>query len=300
MIGGRRPVIDHVRACDTLVLNPRAAGGVANGRVAGSAYNPHMPSPSRLLSRSAKPASILRDSLRLTLEDGREIEVLRVRDPRARRIRLSISERGTRLTLPLRASLVSGDVFLRQHRGWLAAQIDAHGATLPLQRGITAHLPLHGDLRPLRWEGGRFSHVRMDDDGALTFVSPEHAGAAALQRALREFYEARARADVGRWLPGYLSGLPRAPSRIRLKIMSSQWGSLAPDGTLTLDLSLVLAAPSAFEYVLVHELCHLIHANHSRDFWREVETRCPGWRDERDYFREHGRRLKAELHALLS
>ena len=82
--------------------------------------------------------------------------------------------------------------------------------------------------------------------------------------------------------------------------MTSQWGSLAPDGSIALDLSLVLARPQSFEYVLVHELCPLIHPDHSRRFWREVETRCPGWRDERDYFRAEGRRLKASLRALVA
>ena len=96
-----------------------------------------------------------------------------------------------------------------------------------------------------------------------------------------------------------MPGLPRPPRRIRLRVLSSQWGSLAPDGTLTLDLALVLGRPSAFHYVLVHELCHLVHADHSRAFWREVERRCPDWRDERDYFREEGRRLKAALHVLV-
>ncbi|PAL01775.1 hypothetical protein B8W90_13625, partial [Staphylococcus hominis] len=74
----------------------------------------------------------------------------------------------------------------------------------------------------------------------------------------REFYEAQTRADVGQWLPRYLPSLPRAPARLRLKVMSSQWGSLAPDGSMALDLALMLGRPSAFEYVLVHELCHLI------------------------------------------
>ena len=81
--------------------------------------------------------------------------------------------------------------------------------------------------------------------------------------------------------------------------MSSQWGSLSPDGSLALDLALVLGSPSAFEYVLVHELCHLLHANHCAAFWREVETRFPAWRAERDYFHAEGRRLKASLRSLL-
>ena len=60
----------------------------------------------------------------------------------------------------------------------------------------------------------------------------------------------------------------------------------------------VLGRPSAFEYVLVHELCHLIHADHSPAFWAEVEARRPDWRLERDWFRLHGRRLKAMLRVL--
>ena len=83
------------------------------------------------------------------------------------------------------------------------------------------------------------------------------------------------------------------------KRTSTQWGSLAPDATLALDLSLVLARPSAFEYVLVHELCHLMQANHSPAFWAEVEARFPQWRIERDYLRAEGRRLKATLRQLL-
>lgn len=249
---------------------------------------------------SARPASRLRDTVRVRLDDGREIEVARVRDPRARRIRLSVNERGARLTLPVRASLATGDAFLQQHRDWLATQLAAQGDALPLQRGVTTHLPLRDALHPVRWETGRFSHVQWAQDGTLVFVSPEQAGPVALRRALREFYEAQARADVARWMPAYLPGLPRTPSRVRIKVMSSQWGSLAPDGTLTLDLALLLGRPSAFEYVLVHELCHLIHADHSRAFWHEVGTRCPDWRDARDYFKDAGRRLKGDLHALLS
>jgi hypothetical protein len=251
-----------------------------------------------------KPAAVRRDTIGFVLEDGRRIDVLRVRDPRARRIRLSVDERGARLTLPLRASLVSGDRFLHQHRDWLTAHVAAQAqhAGAGLQRDATSTLPLRGIALPLRWQRGKATRLDLDadGDGGLLFTAPSSAGDAALQRALRDFYEAQGRADVGRWLPKYIPGLARTPRRIVFKRTSSQWGSLAPDGSLSLDLSLVLARPSAFEYVLVHELCHLLHADHSRRFWREVEARFPAWRDERSYFHAEGRALKARLRALLA
>lgn len=274
-----------------------------------------MPSPLRLLFPDSavaapKPRTLQRDVVALAFDDGSAIEVLRVRDPRSRRIRLSVDERGARLTLPLRASLVSGERFLHEHREWLRAQVIAHAidGLAPLLRGATMHLPLRGGELAVRWCEGRYARVWREGDVVVFQAARAGDGSRAgndgsrpaLRRALRDFYEAEARADLGGWLPRYLPGLPRAPSRVRLKVMSSQWGSLAPDGTLALDLALVLGRPSAFEYVLVHELCHLIRPDHSRAFWREVEARCPHWRAERDYFHAEGRRLKARLRALLS
>lgn len=244
--------------------------------------------------------SLQRDRVPLQLDDGRHVDVLRVRDPRARRIKLSVSERGVRLTLPQRASLIAGDQFLQEHRDWLHLQLDRliDASDAPLQRDESTSLPLRGESLPLHWEQGRFTALHRDGD-ALVFRTNARAGNAALHRALRDFYEAEARTDIGRWMPRYLPSLPRAPRRVQLKVMSSQWGSLAPDGTVALDLSLVLAPPDAFEYVLVHELCHLIHHDHSPAYWQEVEARFPEWRDQREYFREYGRRLKAQLRALL-
>lgn len=254
----------------------------------------------RLLTPS--PRAIERDAFELVLPDGRAIDVARVRDPRARRLKLSVDERGARLTLPLRTSAATGERFAAEHAAWLGAQLQrfATEAGSGLVRDQSTHLPLRGRAVPLRWEPGRTTRLQAEGDaGELVFSLPPQARDAAIQRATRDFLKAQARTDVGRWLPRYLPALPGAPRQVRFKVMSSQWGSLAPDDSIALDLSLVLARPSAFEYVLVHELCHLIHRDHSRAFWREVEARFPAWREERRYFNAEGRRLKATLRALI-
>lgn len=240
----------------------------------------------------------------LALADGSHIQVQLRPHPRARRLKLSVDERGARLTLPPRASERAALAFLQAHRDWLQAQWQTmqSGAAAPLAPGSQALLSLRGERLPVDWQPGRATRV-LAGDGHLRFevrgLREDMAATPAMRRALRDFYEAEARADLARWLPAYTGALPKPPSRILLKRTSTQWGSLSPTGVMALDLSLVLARPSAFEYVLVHELCHLIHHDHSRAFWREVEARCPHWRDERDYLHAEGRALKAGLRALL-
>ena len=249
------------------------------------------------LLKPAPPASEIR---LLALADGREVPVRWVRDARARRLRLIVSEKGARLTLPRAASQKLALAFLHEHRDWLAEQLLHHEAAeaLPFGRDHDTELPLRGATVPLHWREGRYARAGLTDKGVVLQL-PDRAGDAQAKSALRDFYTQQARQDLGAWLPRYVPGLPRSPLSFRIRPLSSLWGSLSPGDALSLDLSLVLGRPSAFEYVLVHELCHLIHADHSRRFWREVEARWPDWRGERDYLRGEGLALKARLARLI-
>jgi len=84
-----------------------------------------------------------------------------------------------------------------------------------------------------------------------------------------------------------------APKRIQIRDQRSRWGSCSTRGTLSFNWRLVLAPFDVLDYVVVHELCHLREANHSRRFWRLVEQRRPGWRAQRDWLHEHGPELLA-------
>ena len=81
--------------------------------------------------------------------------------------------------------------------------------------------------------------------------------------------------------------------RIRIGGQRTLWGSCSARGTLSFNWRLVLAPPKVVDYVVVHELCHLLVPNHSPSFWSLVERHRPGWREQRAWLREYGPELLA-------
>jgi predicted metal-dependent hydrolase len=76
------------------------------------------------------------------------------------------------------------------------------------------------------------------------------------------------------------------PGRITIRNQRSRWGSCSARGNLSLNARLLLASPAACRYVLIHELVHLEHPNHSRAFWRRVGQLEPDYRDAGKELRE--------------
>ena len=81
--------------------------------------------------------------------------------------------------------------------------------------------------------------------------------------------------------------------RIRIGDQRTLWGSCSARGTLSFNWRLILAPLEVVDYVVVHELCHLLVPNHSPSFWSLVERRRPGWREQRAWLREYGPELLA-------
>lgn len=66
--------------------------------------------------------------------------------------------------------------------------------------------------------------------------------------------------------------------RMQIRAQKSRWGSYSARGTISLNRNILFFQPAVVEYLLIHELCHTKHMNHSRDFWRLVEKFCPDYR----------------------
>ena len=81
-----------------------------------------------------------------------------------------------------------------------------------------------------------------------------------------------------------LTGL--APQKLRLGSMSSRWGSCSSNGNISINYKVVQFGIDCIEYVCVHELCHLKHMDHSKQFWELVGKFCPDWKRLRDKMKE--------------
>lgn len=85
-------------------------------------------------------------------------------------------------------------------------------------------------------------------------------------------------------------------TRITIRDQKTRWGSCSSTGTLSFNYRLMFAPPRVLDYVVVHELCHLTHMNHSREFWDLVASVQPDYKVYRNWLKEHGRELNIEDH----
>jgi predicted metal-dependent hydrolase len=217
----------------------------------------------------------------------------------AKRLKLLMASDGPRLTLPPRATERAARAFVTEHEAWLWAQWQRHQsrAAAELQLCQPLDLPWFGDRLPVHWRTDQALAVFRETENWRIHVSPR-SSVRQLQSALRHEYARIGQAWFGTRMQTYLPQLPKAPSAVRIKPLRTLWGSLAVNDGMNLDTALLFAPEPVAEYVLVHELCHLLQRNHSPKFWREVELRCPDWREHRDYLRSNGPGIKAEARRL--
>ena len=80
--------------------------------------------------------------------------------------------------------------------------------------------------------------------------------------------------------------------KITIRDQKTRWGSCSANGTLSFSFRLMMAPPRVLDYVVVHELCHLTHMNHSKDFWNMVESILPDYKEHRKWLKENGHTLR--------
>lgn len=181
---------------------------------------------------------------------------------------------------PLGASVTKVDQIVRKRAPWILRQRDFFLAFFPKQPpkryiGGETHLYLGRQYR-LRLRKGKSELVRLRGK-FFNVVSHKVSGAKSLMKEWYWFHaEFWFNEILEEWLPRFKT-MGVQLSEIQLREMSKRWGSCTAKGKIILNPELVKAPRRCIEYVIVHELCHLVHRNHNRQFI-ELQTRIlPDW-----------------------
>ncbi|MFF2754987.1 M48 family metallopeptidase [Psychrobacillus sp. NPDC058041] len=109
-----------------------------------------------------------------------------------------------------------------------------------------------------------------------------------LKRNLKKFYVTSCKKIVEERIKIYQKQLKVKPKIIEIVESKTKWGSCSSDKKITFNFRLAMAPIEVIDYVIIHELCHLIHMNHDRSFWRRVGSIMPDYKDKEEYLARHG------------
>lgn len=223
-----------------------------------------------LLKRSAK-----RKSVGLTVRDSQSLEV----------------------AAPAKMKLADVDAVVRERARWVRKKW-AMFADLEQSRQEATFAP--GERWPFRGASYPLQIVERASATPAAVALDEHLNVTisrqltgdAKREAVRAALWAWYRREAERWLrervDHYSARYGFAPRAIKVKDVKSRWGSCSVKGNLNFNWRLVLAPPPVVDYVVVHELCHLRHPNHSKRFWNLVRSILPEYETQKAWLRAHG------------
>jgi predicted metal-dependent hydrolase len=178
--------------------------------------------------------------------------------------------------------------FAQANGAWLQARLDALPPVSLLVEGGT--FLLRGRPTLLVRKDGRGGAVYHDGEVPTLSVaaSPDRLSARTMV-ALK----AMAQSDALGFVEALQARLGKAPRSIRLRDTKSRWGSCTTQGDIMLSWRLIGAPPKVFEYVVAHEMAHLMEMNHSAAFWAHVTALMPDWKPARAWLKANGTKLHA-------
>ena len=132
---------------------------------------------------------------------------------------------------------------------------------------------------PLKLKDGRFCLLRSVIEGS---------GKAAALRAFETFYATKGQARLAARVAHFASRVGVAPGSVQIQDLGFRWASCLKRGDLHFHWKCLMAPLTVIDYIVVHELCHLHHRDHSDAFWNEVDKVLPDWRDRREWLRIRG------------
>jgi predicted metal-dependent hydrolase len=212
---------------------------------------------------------------------------LRRSGKRRRSIGLSIDDRGLVVSMPLRASERWLHRVLQDKAQWIVRQLaDWEARKPPVAKWIDGQfVRFMGEPLTLRVVASLFDAPPLLRGRQLFVHVTDPASQQVVEQAVTQWYRREAEVLFRQRIAHYAPLMQVSPSAVALSSARTQWGSCNTRGTVRLNWNLIKMPLRLIDYVVVHELAHLIEMNHSAAFWQEVAAVLPDYQRRRNDLR---------------
>lgn len=226
--------------------------------------------------------------------DGLEIEVVR---KRVKNVNYRVGAGGqARMSVPWHVSRARAEQYARARIDWFREHIERVGSS---QEGMAPRDWVTGETVCVWGEPAKLEVVESDGvpscelaAGRLVLHVPSGTTSSGRMRFVEGWLRDELRSRLVELVPVYEKRVGVHAKSITLRRMTSRWGSCtASKGTIRLNTALAECPPACLEMVLVHELCHLLEANHGPRFHALMDLHCPSWRASKRWLNEHPPRV---------
>jgi hypothetical protein len=185
-------------------------------------------------------------------------------------------------------SRISGEQirqFVMQKQDWLVSKVSAIKSNQDRYADVLSYnkFLLYGNMYAL----ARADVAQFEIHNG-TILCPKKLPENKILHALTLFYKRKAKEVLIARMEQLQTQMKLSPSGIKISNSKGRWGSCNSNGIITLNWRVIMLPPSTIDYVLVHELCHLVEMNHSKRFWDLVTAFLPNNSAERKAIKEYG------------
>jgi predicted metal-dependent hydrolase len=223
----------------------------------------------------------------------REVDYALRRVPRRKHLHLVVTDEGRlEVRAPWRFEGARTEDVIREHATWVLRRLRTAGERRSRRRLVsgTRLRLLDEELELVVLPRAQLQLLPLPEPdvppavarrGMRLEVRPERLGEAPVRCLLERWYRDQALDWLPRRIAHHGAGLGLAPRRVTIRDQRTRWGSCSARGTVSLNWRLMLLPQALADYVVVHELCHLRHLDHSARFWELVATVIPDHRLQR-------------------
>ncbi|MBN7797156.1 YgjP-like metallopeptidase domain-containing protein [Parahaliea mediterranea] len=219
--------------------------------------------------------------------EGRGFIAEVIRTSRRKSADIRVEDGAVSVVVPTNTTTERIDQLLAAKRRWIKEKIALHREQAPpsTRRFVSGEAFSYlGRNYRLKVETGNFTPVRLLN-GRLLVTVPSGSQQHMVRNALVRWYKRQAEHKLIEKVTRFAPQVGVEPTGVGIKTFRSRWGSCTAKGKLEFNWRIMMAPNRMVDYVVIHELCHLIRHDHSPEFWREIGRVMPEYQESREWLR---------------